>query len=89
MSSALPLVKARARGDYNANFLATDMGELAFPDEGFDTVISAFSIFSAPDMKGPVRKPWRLVRPGESSRIWPGAPPRCPRRSRPGRRRGD
>src|SRR5262249_9486564 len=34
--------KARARGVHHANFLVADMGELAFPDEGFDAVISAF-----------------------------------------------
>jgi ubiquinone/menaquinone biosynthesis C-methylase UbiE len=56
--------KAGARGVHHANFLVADMGELAFPDEGFDAVISAFSIFFAPDMAAQVRKLWRLVRPG-------------------------
>jgi ubiquinone/menaquinone biosynthesis C-methylase UbiE len=55
---------ARARGVYNVNFLVADMGELALPDEGFDAVISAFSIFFVPDMEAQVGRLWRLVRPG-------------------------
>jgi ubiquinone/menaquinone biosynthesis C-methylase UbiE len=56
--------KARARGVRNAEFCVADMGELVFPDGGFDAVISAFSIFFVPDMEAQVRKLWRLVRPG-------------------------
>jgi ubiquinone/menaquinone biosynthesis C-methylase UbiE len=56
--------KARARGVRNAEFLVADMGELALPDEGYDAVISAFSIFFVADIEAQVRKLWRLVRPG-------------------------
>jgi ubiquinone/menaquinone biosynthesis C-methylase UbiE len=56
--------KARARGVHHAHFVVADMGELEFPDESFDAVISAFSIFFVPDMAAQVRRLWRLVRPG-------------------------
>ncbi len=56
--------KARALGVRNVDFRVADMGELAFADGDFDAVISAFSIFFAPDMEAQVRKLWRLVRPG-------------------------
>src|SRR5262249_55454765 len=42
--------RARARGVRNAYFVVADMGELALANGGFDAVISAFSIFFAPDM---------------------------------------
>jgi ubiquinone/menaquinone biosynthesis C-methylase UbiE len=56
--------KARARGVRNASFVVADMGELALAGGSVDAVISAFSIFFAPDMEAQVRKLWRLVRPG-------------------------
>jgi ubiquinone/menaquinone biosynthesis C-methylase UbiE len=56
--------KARARGVANLDFRVGDMGELPFADGSFDAVISAFSIFFAPDMVAQVRALWRLVRPG-------------------------
>ena len=41
-----------------------DMTALGFPDGHFDAVVSVFSIFFVPDMKGLVRELWRMVRPG-------------------------
>jgi ubiquinone/menaquinone biosynthesis C-methylase UbiE len=56
--------KAWARGVRNVEFRVADMGDLAFAEGEFDAVISAFSIFFAPDMTAQVRALWRLVRPG-------------------------
>lgn len=56
--------KARARGIHNVDFQIGDMGDLAFADGSFDVVISAYSIFFAPDMVAALRELWRLVRTG-------------------------
>jgi len=56
--------KAAQKGLQNIEFQAGDMEKLDFPDAHFDAVVSVFSIFFVPDMKGQVSRLWRLVRPG-------------------------
>src|SRR5215510_12586165 len=56
--------KASVAGIDNVEFRLADMTALNYPDDSFDAVISVFSIFFVPDMKGLVRELWRMVRPG-------------------------
>jgi ubiquinone/menaquinone biosynthesis C-methylase UbiE len=56
--------KAAAKGLSNVDFRLADMTSLAYADNGFDAVVSVFSVFFVPDMEGLVRELWRMVRPG-------------------------
>jgi ubiquinone/menaquinone biosynthesis C-methylase UbiE len=55
--------KAKAHGWSNVEFRCADMTSLGYADGRFDAVVSVFSIFFVPDMKGLVRELWRMVRP--------------------------
>jgi ubiquinone/menaquinone biosynthesis C-methylase UbiE len=56
--------KAAAKGLSNVDFRLADMTSLAYADNGFDAVVSVFSVFFVPDMEGLVRELWRMVRHG-------------------------
>ncbi|MDJ0949106.1 MAG: methyltransferase domain-containing protein [Alphaproteobacteria bacterium] len=56
--------KASARRLDNVTFQRADMSVSGLPDEGFDAVISVFSIFFVPDMERQVGELWRMLRPG-------------------------
>lgn len=56
--------KASAARLTNVEFRKDDMTAAGFPDGHFDAVVSVFSIFFVPDMKGLVAELWRQVKPG-------------------------
>jgi ubiquinone/menaquinone biosynthesis C-methylase UbiE len=60
------LVKAKqkATGISQLEFREGDAEHLALPDESFDVVLCASSLFFIPDMGQAVRESWRVLKPG-------------------------
>ena len=56
--------RAAEGGLIQAEFRRGDMTVTGFADGSFDAVISVFSVFFVPNMKGFVAELWRLVKPG-------------------------
>lgn len=56
--------KAKARRLDNVTFDVADMTACGLPDEGFDAVISVFSVFFVPDMEQQIAELIRMLRPG-------------------------
>jgi ubiquinone/menaquinone biosynthesis C-methylase UbiE len=67
--------KVVAQGLANIEFRIEDMTALQYPDEHFDAVVSAFSIFFVSDIEGLVGELWRMVKPGGTLAITTWAPP--------------
>ncbi|PRY21244.1 methyltransferase family protein [Aliiruegeria haliotis] len=55
--------KAIARGLRNIDFLCQDMTALDYPENSFDAVVSALSIFFVDDMEMQIRKFWSVLKP--------------------------
>ena len=55
---------AAERGIAGVTFCRMDGEQLDFPDDSFDTVTCAFSLFQFPDMNRSLAEMWRVLRPG-------------------------
>ena len=55
--------RAAERDLTNIEFRRADLETLPFADRSFDAVICVFGIFFVPDLRGAIRRLWRLVRP--------------------------
>jgi len=67
--------KAAGQGLANVEFRIEDMTALQYPDEHFDAVVSAFSIFFVDDIEALAGELWRMVKPGGTLAITTWAPP--------------
>ena len=55
---------AAERGIVGVTFCRMDGEQLDFPDDSFDTVTCAFSLFQFPDMNRSLAEMWRVLKPG-------------------------
>ena len=55
---------AAERGVAGVTFCRMDGEQLDFPDDSFDTVTCAFSLFQFPDMNRSLAEMWRVLKPG-------------------------
>ncbi len=61
---AATMVYLAGRGSTDAAFCLMDAEQLALPDDSFDAVICAFSLFQFPDMGRALAEMWRVLKPG-------------------------
>jgi ubiquinone/menaquinone biosynthesis C-methylase UbiE len=61
---SLAVQAAAEQGATNVTFCPMDAEQLALPDDSFDAVTCAFSLFQFPNMRRALAEMWRVLRPG-------------------------